>query len=143
MLRPSLFMAGLLAGCSTSIELKDNTPAHHQRDGTFVNTNGEAIAKPLNELLKWQREAPDVTPINLPSVPPQLDLLANPGSSQITWIGHSTFLLQVDGLNILTDPMFSERASPVSFAGPKRTTPPAISIEQLPMTHAGLWQAPI
>ncbi len=132
MIRPSLFMASLLASCSSTIELEENAPAHHRQDGTFVNSNGEAMTKPFSDLIKWQREAPDVTPINLPSVPPQLDTLANPSAAQLTWIGHSTFLLQFDGLNILTDPIFSERASPVSFAGPKRTTPPAMTIEQLP-----------
>ena len=132
MIRPSIFVAGLLAGCASNVELDENAPEHHRQDGTFVNSNGEAIAKPLSALIKWQREAPDVTPLNLPSVPPQLDALADPTSAQVTWIGHSTFLLQVDGLNILTDPIFSERASPVSFAGPKRTTPPAMSVEQLP-----------
>jgi len=125
-------MASLLAGCSATVDLNENAPEHHRRDGTFVNSNGEAIAKPLTALLKWQREAPDVTPIELPSVPPQLDTLTTARAPQVTWIGHSTFLLQVDGLNILTDPIFSERASPVGFAGPKRTTPPAINLAQLP-----------
>jgi N-acyl-phosphatidylethanolamine-hydrolysing phospholipase D len=49
-----------------------------------------------------------------------------------TWIGHSTVLLQFGGLNILTDPIFSARASPVSWAGPRRVMDPAISLEQLP-----------
>ena len=53
-------------------------------------------------------------------------------SIYITWIGHATFLIQWDGINILTDPMFSKRASPVSFAGPKRLIPPALSLEELP-----------
>lgn len=130
--RPTLFMASLLAGCASNVELDENAPAHHQRDGTFVNSNGEAIAKPFTDLLKWQRKAPEVKPVRLPSVPPQLNILANPRAPQVTWIGHSTFLLQVDGLNILTDPIFSERASPVSFAGPKRKIPPAMTVEQLP-----------
>ncbi len=132
MLRPSLFMAGLLAGCATTVELDDNAPAHHRRDGTFVNSNGEAINKPFRELIRWQREAPDVTPVTLPSVPPEPNSIANPADAQVTWIGHSTFLLQVDGLNFLTDPIFSERASPVSFAGPRRSTPPAMTVQQLP-----------
>lgn len=132
MLRPSIFIASLLSGCTTAVELDENTPAHHRRDGTFVNSNGEAIAKPLSALLKWQREAPEVTPLRLPSEPPRPEVLANPTSKQLTWIGHSTFLLQVDGLNILTDPIFSDRASPVSFAGPRRSTPPALTVEQLP-----------
>jgi N-acyl-phosphatidylethanolamine-hydrolysing phospholipase D len=55
---------------------------------------------------------------------------------QVTWIGHSTFLVQVAGLNLLTDPIFSERASPVSFAGPRRYAPPGLSWGQLPRIDA-------
>lgn len=125
--------ACLLCSCASSNNLDENAPAHHRSDGTYVNTNGKAIAKPLGALIKWQREAPDVEPLRLSSVPPELDKLNNPtAKAQVTWIGHSTFLLQVDGLNILTDPIFSMRASPISFAGPKRTTPPAMTIDQLP-----------
>ena len=49
-----------------------------------------------------------------------------------TWIGHATVLVQHQGVNVLTDPVFSQFASPVGFAGPKRITQPALSIEQLP-----------
>ena len=49
-----------------------------------------------------------------------------------TWVGHSTFLIQIEGVNILTDPHFTKRASPFSFMGPSRTTPPGLSIDQLP-----------
>lgn len=50
----------------------------------------------------------------------------------ITWIGHSTFLIQYRGLNILTDPILSQRASPLSFAGPKRLVPLPIEYKDLP-----------
>ena len=50
----------------------------------------------------------------------------------LTWIGHSTFLVQVGGLNILTDPMWSERASPLRFVGPKRWVPPGVALDDLP-----------
>lgn len=50
----------------------------------------------------------------------------------ITWIGHSTVLLQLNGVNILTDPIWSERASPFSFIGPKRYMPPGVSLKNLP-----------
>ena len=50
----------------------------------------------------------------------------------VTFVNHSTFLIQYKGLNILTDPVWSERASPVSFAGPKRMRPPGIRYEDLP-----------
>jgi L-ascorbate metabolism protein UlaG (beta-lactamase superfamily) len=59
-------------------------------------------------------------------------LQARRDGAAVTWIGHATVLLQLDGLNILSDPHFSERASPVSFAGPKRHQPPGVSLAQLP-----------
>ncbi|HKI45695.1 MAG TPA: MBL fold metallo-hydrolase [Balneolales bacterium] len=51
----------------------------------------------------------------------------------IIWLGHSAFLLQIDGVNILTDPMLGERASPFPLVGPVRYTPPAIKAEDLPV----------
>jgi L-ascorbate metabolism protein UlaG (beta-lactamase superfamily) len=57
--------------------------------------------------------------------PPKHGLLA-------TWIGHSSFLLQVNGQNILTDPIFSKRASPVGFAGPERLSRAGLTPEELP-----------
>jgi L-ascorbate metabolism protein UlaG (beta-lactamase superfamily) len=50
----------------------------------------------------------------------------------VTWIGHSTVLVQTEGLNILTDPIWSERASPFAFAGPKRVRAPGVRLEDLP-----------
>ncbi len=54
------------------------------------------------------------------------------GALRITTIGHSTFLIQMDGINILTDPIWSERCSPVPWAGPKRHKKPGIRFEDLP-----------
>ncbi|MCB1055401.1 MAG: MBL fold metallo-hydrolase, partial [Acidobacteria bacterium] len=59
-------------------------------------------------------------------------LAANRTRPSLTWVGHSTFLLQLGGFNLLTDPQFSDRASPVSWAGPPRTTPPGLALEDLP-----------
>ena len=50
----------------------------------------------------------------------------------VSWIGHATFLVRLDGVNVLTDPVFSPRASPISFAGPKRLVPPGLLLEDLP-----------
>jgi N-acyl-phosphatidylethanolamine-hydrolysing phospholipase D len=50
----------------------------------------------------------------------------------VTWIGHSTFLVRMDGASFLTDPIFSERASPLSFAGPRRLVPPGVPLADLP-----------
>ncbi|MFZ2632462.1 MAG: MBL fold metallo-hydrolase [Desulfosalsimonadaceae bacterium] len=50
----------------------------------------------------------------------------------VTFINHSTLLIQVDGVNILTDPIFSERSSSLSWAGPKRVRSPGVNMEDLP-----------
>ena len=50
----------------------------------------------------------------------------------VTWIGHATALVQASGLNVLTDPIFSKRASPLSFAGPARAYPPGLRLTELP-----------
>ena len=50
----------------------------------------------------------------------------------VTWIGHSTFLVRMDGVTFLTDPIFSERAGPVPFAGPRRAVPPGVPLDSLP-----------
>ena len=63
------------------------------------------------------------------------DLSASQNPS-ITWVGHATVLVRVGGLNILTDPQFSERASPFSFAGPKRVVPPVPALRELPHIDA-------
>jgi N-acyl-phosphatidylethanolamine-hydrolysing phospholipase D len=63
-------------------------------------------------------------------------LRANGVKPTITWIGHATFLIQLGGLNILTDPNWSDRASPVSFAGPRRLVPPGLRFEDLPRIDA-------
>lgn len=55
-----------------------------------------------------------------------------PKTPQITWFGHSTFLIQYKGINILTDPVFVDGASPVGFAGPERYIPHVIDYQQLP-----------
>ncbi len=50
----------------------------------------------------------------------------------VTWVNHSTFLIQTDSLTILTDPIWAERCSPVSFAGPKRVVEPGVEFDKLP-----------
>lgn len=65
-----------------------------------------------------------------PRVP--YDSAAIARSPSLTWIGHSTFLVRMDGVTFLTDPIFSERASPLSFAGPRRMVPPGVPLEALP-----------
>jgi N-acyl-phosphatidylethanolamine-hydrolysing phospholipase D len=59
----------------------------------------------------------------------------NRAAATVTWMGHSTLLIQLDGVNLLTDPHWSNRASPLSFAGPRRVTPPGLRFEDLPPIH--------
>jgi N-acyl-phosphatidylethanolamine-hydrolysing phospholipase D len=63
-------------------------------------------------------------------------LRANGEHPTLTWVGHSTFLVQLDGVNVLTDPIWSDRASPVTFAGPRRLVPPGLRFEDIPRIHA-------
>ncbi|MFO1380636.1 MAG: MBL fold metallo-hydrolase [Chitinivorax sp.] len=69
----------------------------------------------------------------LPRAQPRLEFLQqNRERTTVTWVGHSTILLQLGGLNILTDPVLGARASPLLFAGPKRFSAPGLTLEQLP-----------
>ena len=61
-----------------------------------------------------------------------------PDDLRITFVNHSTFLIQCFGVNILTDPIWSERASPFTWAGPKRMRAPGIRIDDLPRIHCVL-----
>ncbi|MET1111557.1 MAG: MBL fold metallo-hydrolase [Allosphingosinicella sp.] len=77
-----------------------------------------------NERARW----PERVPVR-PSVPQRR---VEGREMLVTWIGHATVLVQTAGLNILTDPIWSERASPFSFAGPKRVRAPGVRFEDLP-----------
>jgi L-ascorbate metabolism protein UlaG (beta-lactamase superfamily) len=65
-------------------------------------------------------------------------LPVSPAGLRVTWLGHSTLLLEVDGLRVLTDPVFGERASPFSFAGPRRFHEVPATLAQLPPLDAVL-----
>ena len=70
-----------------------------------------------------------------PTVPPRR---VEGEALRVTWVNHSTLLIQTAGLNILTDPIWSERCSPVSWAGPKRHHQPGVRFEDLPPIDAVL-----
>lgn len=113
--------------------------SHHHATG-FRNPWPGSTPHGIGGLLKWMmtRSGSAATPSppehsTLPgSVLSSKTPLDRSDNLAITWIGHSSFLLQCDGLNILTDPVWAARASPVSFIGPHRLVPPAIPFEQLP-----------
>ncbi|HEY2188411.1 MAG TPA: MBL fold metallo-hydrolase [Caldimonas sp.] len=120
-----------------------------RRGDRFQNNYVEFEPKGLGALLQWKMAAsraglPKPPQQPTPHVAPDLDFLranAAAGSAMVpsvTWIGHATTLVQVGGINILTDPVFSERASPLSFLGPKRQVAPGIAIAELPHIDAVL-----
>lgn len=104
-------------------------PAHHTADG-FRNRDGSTIDKSLWEVWRWQlsRQDPPRPDPPLPAASPDL---ATPGPN-VTWLGHSTVLARLAGLAVITDPHFSPRASPFSWAGPRRVYPPPLTPAQLP-----------
>jgi N-acyl-phosphatidylethanolamine-hydrolysing phospholipase D len=135
-------MAGALVcvGCTGVGGPVPGAPAHHRERG-FANVN--AAHPPASG---WVRTRFFVTRIwsstfsprtaNFPVVANDgAALRANSGQPTVTWVGHSTLLIQLGGVNLLTDPQWSPRASPFSFAGPKRVTPPGLRFEDLPPVH--------
>ena len=142
-----LALACALAGCSVPPNPAfDANQPHHRPTGVQNNDNA---FQPKNffidVLLRWRLPstlkglppAPEAPPPT--AVPDPAFLRANAGPAArptATWIGHATVLVQVPTangtLNLLTDPHFSERASPVSFAGPKRFQPPGVPLDKLP-----------
>jgi L-ascorbate metabolism protein UlaG (beta-lactamase superfamily) len=90
--------------------------------------------------LEWQRtRQPGFWPEWIDAVPgPAPELRVDGGRVRITFINHATTLIQLDGVNILTDPIWGERTSAVSFAGPKRHRPPGIRFRDLPPIDAVL-----
>ena len=98
----------------------------------YKNTNGEEIDKSIKDLIRWQRnqKKPILSSIDLSDEWKLVDF--EKSNNFMIWIGHSTFLIKKNNLVILTDPVFSERASPFKRLGPKRLIPPAISLNDLP-----------
>jgi L-ascorbate metabolism protein UlaG (beta-lactamase superfamily) len=132
-------LASVLAGCKMSNPYFDPAKQHHTPEGFRNNYPHEG----RQSFWKWKWEQ---IRDGLPKKPEggyrfEVVRQANPvalANPSVTWIGHATLLLRVGGLNILTDPQFSPRASPLAFAGPKRVVGPAIPLAELPHIDAVL-----
>jgi L-ascorbate metabolism protein UlaG (beta-lactamase superfamily) len=133
----------LLASCAGVRKNPYHDPArpHHAVDGF---RNPDPAARVGGGFWRWQwtrrlhglPKPPDAAHRDW-RVAPDLALLhGTDGNPSVTWIGHATVLVRLGGLNVLTDPHFSERASPVRFAGPKRHQPPGVALTELPEIHA-------
>lgn len=130
-----LLSFALLAACSDNPHY-DPTKAHHTPSG-FRNLYYEDN-KGFMAFMKWKwsqlfTDIPGVNDYQFTIDDSQHHLIINnTDKPSLTWIGHATFLIQFSGLNILTDPQFSQRASPFTWAGPQRVIKPALAIENLP-----------
>ena len=134
----ALSLAVIVAvGCSSVGGPKPGAPPHH-RVGGFANVNPTAHPASV-----WVRTRFFVSRVFSTTFAPKtasLPVYANDGRAlrenrgepTVTWVGHATLLVQLDGVNVLTDPHWSARASPVSFGGPRRLTPPGLRFEDLP-----------
>lgn len=108
-----------------------------QRKGKkFINPHIDNARRSLVDIALWQlgfyndRKSPKRIPDDFcypnPKRRPKKTL------PQVTWINHCTFLVEIDGLRILTDPIWSERCSPLDFLGPRRRHAPPLKIKKLP-----------
>lgn len=129
-------LAALATGTRTRADEPMTSPyprSDHFDGERFFNPSGNN-PKGFRDLLKWQFSRADapwpkwVENTAKPALPATL----GPRECAVTFVGHATFLIQLPGLNILTDPIWSDRCSPVSWAGPKRVRAPGIDFAVLP-----------
>lgn len=138
--RHRLSALALTALMSTTV-LATEVPAHHAEQG-FRNPSSTSAHGGIASFFRvvrlrffsdgWQTYDPERDQVPLAAPSPATGSSSN---ATVTWVGHATVLVQHQGINVLTDPMFSERASPVPIVGPRRITRPAIAIEHLPPIH--------
>jgi L-ascorbate metabolism protein UlaG (beta-lactamase superfamily) len=109
-------------------------PVTDHFNGTHFHDPDGVPPKRLRDVLRWRRmRRPAKWPVRHPSPhsdtpPPRV----NGDTVRFSFVGHASWLIQTAGLNILADPVWSERASPFRTIGPKRVNPPGIAFEALP-----------
>ena len=120
----------LISGCAGPYQ---GLASDHFDGRRFFNP-GKPMNKSFGSFVKWRITAepqywPEYSEIPAYDTPPERvfgdDL-------RVSWVGHATILIQTGGLNILTDPVWAERASPFTWAGPRRVHPPGIAFDDLP-----------
>ena len=129
-----VFVLVVLAGLDRSLSSpRHRGPVSDHFDGRHFY-NDPAAAHGLRDLVRWARERqrgewPEWLETPPAAAPPSR---VHERDLRLTYINHATVLLQVEGYNILTDPIWSDRASPVSWAGPQRIKAPGLRFEDLP-----------
>ncbi len=112
-------------------------PSDHYDGTRFFNPGQPATDRGLADILRWKMAGAAARwPASAPVTPARPE--ARVAGLRVTVVGHATLLIQAAGLNILTDPVWSARASPVGWAGPKRVTAPGIAWHDLPPIDAVL-----
>ena len=120
------------------------SPQYDPEAETFTNAIETTSADPaaaFDILVEWLFGSQErVPPGPMPVVALETEAFATPPASglRITWLGHSTTLIEIDGVTVLADPVFSERSSPSRHIGPRRFHPPPIRIQHLPQLDAVL-----
>jgi L-ascorbate metabolism protein UlaG (beta-lactamase superfamily) len=112
-------------------------PSDHFDGLRFFNPDHAETDRGFRDLLRWKlKERPAAWPRSVPVRQTVPD--AHVAGVRATIVGHASALIQAGGLNVLTDPVWSERASPFPFAGPRRVWAPGIAFEALPRIDAVL-----
>jgi hypothetical protein len=130
-----------IGGCSSGGLAKHQGAVSDHFDGERFFNPGGAGPRGFLDLARWRlggnsEDWPDTYPSPFP---PDLPPSRVEGKAlHVSFVGHATFLIQGAGLNILTDPVWSERASPFSFIGPKRANPLGITFDDLPPIDVAL-----
>ncbi|NQT26758.1 MBL fold metallo-hydrolase, partial [candidate division KSB1 bacterium] len=115
-------------GCSywqgpPSDHFKENRFTNNESDNTFSDNLKWFWEMETVEWPKWIDDTPQSRP---------LSYVKENNILRVTYVNHATVLIQTDGVNILTDPIWSERAGPISWAGAKRIRAPGIKFDELP-----------
>ena len=129
---------------STKLQAEEGiTPASKSQNGQYQNRVGDLNTGPpsvraaflMRRLGTMFRSGAGAAPLT--DKPPTIDSFDSTDSiGRATWIGHATVLLQLPGLNLLTDPIWSSTPSPVPFLGPSRFVEPGLSLAELPSIDA-------
>ncbi|MES3040816.1 MAG: MBL fold metallo-hydrolase [Pseudomonadota bacterium] len=135
----SLLLILSLSGCQTHNANYNSSKPHHTPDGFHNNYPGRE--PDMGDFFRWQwnrlfREAPEHRAELVPWQAIDPSQLNTTQGLSATWLGHATVLLNSAGVRVLTDPIFSERASPLSWLGPKRLTALPIAPKKLPFVDA-------
>ena len=109
---------------------------YKKRGSRYINPNIQSTKRSLVEIALWQlgyyNDRKVATKVPSKFRYPNSKRKLRPKAPTVTWINHCTFLIHVDGLNILTDPIWSDRCSPLPFLGPKRMHEPPLALKDLP-----------